>query len=82
MTAPRPHQVEISFKYLVSVEGDENASGQDLAFRLGYDEAEIPVSDDVLVRLRDELSAVLPGHLRLDRVGGELSLNGARVKRF
>jgi hypothetical protein len=78
----KPHEIEISLKYLVSIEGDENASEQDLAFRLGYDEAEIPVSDDVLVRLRDELSTVLPGHLRLDRVGGELSLNGARVKSF
>jgi|TARA_B110000438_G_scaffold231449_1_gene226787 hypothetical protein len=78
----QPNQIEISFRYLVSVEGDQEASKQDLSFRLGYDEAEIPISDDLLDKLKDEISQVLPAHMKLDRIGGLLSLNGSKIKTF
>ena len=77
-----PNQIEISFRYLVSVEGDEEASKQDLSFRLGYDETEIPISDDLLDKLKDEISQVLPAHMKLDRIGGLLSLNVSKIKTF
>ena len=78
----QPNQIEISFRYLVSVEGDQEASKQDLSFRLGYDEAEIPISDDLLDKLKDEISQVLPAHMKFDRIGGLLSLNGSKIKTF
>tara|TARA_A100000164_G_C21851449_1_gene745200 strand:+ start:147 stop:422 length:276 start_codon:yes stop_codon:yes gene_type:complete len=78
----KSHNIEISFKYLVTPKGEEDLTEQDLLFRLGYDPAEIPVSDDLFTCFQNEISKVLPSNTRLDRIGGELSLNGLRIKNF
>ena len=77
------HHISTTFNFLVSGNDVENALPgfeEDLAFRLGYDEAEIPIRDEVLSGLRDEVVAVLPASVKLNRVGGELSLNGTKIK--
>ena len=81
----KPHHISITFNFLVSSNDEENGLPgfeEDLAFRLGYDEAEIPIRDEVLSGLRDEIAAVLPASVKLNRVGGELSLNGTKIKNF
>ena len=78
----KSHTIDIAFKYLVTFEGEGHLPEQDLLFRLGYDPAEIPVSDDLFNRVKNELLEVLPTRTKIDRVGGELSLNGAKVKKF
>ena len=43
----KSHYIEISLKYLVTPKGEEDLREQDLLFRVGYDPAEIPVSDEL-----------------------------------
>ena len=77
--------LSITFNYFISTDGKENALPgleEDLAFQLGYDEAEIPISDKLLSDIQDEISEVLPIKVKLNRVGGELSLNDTKIKNF
>ena len=81
----QPIHIRVSFNYLVNVDSEVAVSEdllQNLAFRLGYDDAEIPFSEKVLVALKSEISEVLPRNINIDRLGGELSLNGEKIKKF
>ena len=77
--------ITVSFDYLVNVEVErtdlEGLQGN-LAFRLGHDDAEIPFGDKLLAALKSAISEVLPRNINIDRVGGELSLNGKKIKNF
>ena len=81
----QPLHITISFDYLVNVDGegpDSEGWKQNLAFRLGYDDAEIPFSDKMLATLKREISEVLPRNVKINRVGGELTLDGEKIKKF
>ena len=80
----QPLHITVSFDYLVTAEGegiDLEGLEDNLSFRLGYD-AEIPFSEKVLAALKSAISEVLPRNLNVDRVGGELLLNGKKIKNF
>ena len=81
----QPLHITISFDYLVDVDGewaDPEGLKHNLAFRLGYDNAEIPFSEKLLAAFKSEISEVLPRNVKVNRVGGELSLNGQKIKKF
>ena len=81
----QPLHITISFDYLVNVDGeaaDPESLKQNLAFRLGYDNAEIPFSEKILASLKSEISEVLPQNVMINRVGGELTLDGEKIKKF
>ena len=81
----QPLHITISFDYLVNVDGeaaDHEVWRQNLAFRLGHDDAEIPFSEKVLAALKSEILEVLPRNVNINRVGGELSLNSEKIKNF
>ena len=81
----QPLHITVSFDYLVTAEGegtDLEGLKDNLSFRLGYDDAEIPFSEKVLAALKSAISEVLPRNLNVDRVGGELLLNGKKIKNF
>ena len=87
-TFQRPHQplqITVSFDYLVNVVGDQidlEGLKDNLVFRLGYDGSEIPFGEKVLAALKSEISEVLPRSVSVNRVGGELFLNGEKIKNF
>ena len=77
--------LSVTLNYFVSTDDDDNSFPyleDELAFRLGYDKAEIPFSDNVLSDIRGELSQVLPNYIKLNRVGGQLNLDGKKIKNF
>ena len=81
----QPLQITVSFDYLVNVVDDQvdlEGLQNNLVFRLGYDEAEIPFGEKVLAALKNEISEVLPRSVNVNRVGGELFLNGEKIKNF
>ena len=81
----QPLQITVSFDYLINVVGDQidlEGLQDNLVFRLGYDGAEIPFGEKVLAALKSEISEVLPRNVNVNRVGGELFLNGEKIKNF
>ena len=81
----QPLQITVSFDYLVDVVGDQidlEGLKDNLFFRLGYDDAEIPFGEKTLAALKNEISEVLPRGVNVNRVGGELLLNGEKIKNF
>ncbi len=81
----QPLQITVSFDYLVNVVGDQidlEGLKDNLVFRLGYDGSEIPFGEKVLAALKSEISEVLPRSVSVNRVGGELFLNGEKIKNF
>ena len=81
----QPLQITVSFDYLVNVGGNQvdiEGLQDNLVFRLGYDEAEIPFGEKVLAALKNEISEVLPRSVNVNRVGGALFLNGEKIKNF
>ena len=81
----QPLKITVSFDYLVNVVGDQidlEGLKDNLVFRLGYDDAEIPFGEKVLAALKSEISEVLPRGINVNRVGGELFLNGEKIKNF
>ena len=81
----QPIHIRVSFNYLVNFDSEVAVSEdllQNLAFRLGYDDAEIPFNEKVLIALKSEISEVLPRNINIDRLGGELSFNGEKIKTF
>ena len=81
----QPLQITVSFDYLVNVVSDQvdlEGLKDNLVFRLGYDGAEIPFGENVLATLKSEISEVLPQSVNVNRVGGELFLNGEKIKNF
>ena len=81
----QPLQITVSFDYLVNVVGDQidlEGLQDNLVFRLGHDDAEIPFGEKVLAALKSEISEVLPRSVNVNRVGGELFLNGEKIKNF
>ena len=81
----QPLRITVSFDYLVNVVGDQidlEGLKDNLVFRLGYDDAEIPFGEKVLAALKSEISEVLPRSVNVNRVGGELLLDGEKIKNF
>ena len=81
----QPLKITVSFDYLVNVVGEQidlEGLQDNLVFRLGYDNAEIPFGEEVLAALKSQISEVLPRSVNVNRVGGELFLNGEKIKNF